>query len=172
MQIRVWHSQGICSIRLRGTEKMGTITVGNWPADAEGVSLSADNKMLINGTFHPPPILTHVDKKKLGPGGERIIRIDVAFQLLNSEEKVVGLRITTSDGREKAFLAPLAALNASFDHAESARSLLCPEGDEIVGLHGIFGIYAIHDMGLVVRERTERTGFPCHVNGRGVVEEV
>jgi hypothetical protein len=52
LQIRVWCSQGICSIRFQGTEAMGIITVGDWPADAEGVYLSSDKKMLIDGTFH------------------------------------------------------------------------------------------------------------------------
>jgi hypothetical protein len=32
---------------------MGLITVGDWPADAEGVKLSGDKKMSIDGTFHP-----------------------------------------------------------------------------------------------------------------------
>jgi hypothetical protein len=52
LQISVWSCQGICSLRFLGTGAMGLITVGDWPADAEGVKLSGDKKMSIDGTFH------------------------------------------------------------------------------------------------------------------------
>ncbi|KAI5854718.1 hypothetical protein BZA05DRAFT_248172 [Tricharina praecox] len=144
LQIRVWCSQGICSIRLHGTDAMGVITVGDWPADAEGVNLSSERKMLING-----------------PDGERISRIKVAFRKLGSdEERIVGLSFHTTFGREKTIIGSMGTV--PFDcFNKSVAALLCPDDHEIVGLHGIFGVFDIHDLGLVVRKATPPLCSPC-----------
>ncbi|KAF8537164.1 hypothetical protein BDD12DRAFT_746052 [Trichophaea hybrida] len=135
LQVRVWSSRlGVCSLRFRGTADVGIITVGNWP-EAEGVNLSRNNKMSIDG-----------------PGGERILRIKVAFQRLESEDRIIGLCIETSYGRAKTILSPEMSPEKPIDLADNnVKSLECPGTDEIAGLHGIFGPYNIHDMGLVLR---------------------
>jgi hypothetical protein len=138
LQVRVWCSRtGVCSLRFRGTSDVGIITVGNW-SEAEGVNLSRDNKMSVDG-----------------PGGERILRIKVAFQRLESEDRIIGLCIETSYGRAKTILSPEMSPEKPIDLADNnVKSLECPDTDEIVGLHGIFGPYNIHDMALVLRKKS------------------
>jgi hypothetical protein len=44
---------------------------------------------------------------------------------------------------------------------ENVRGLPCRQGNEIVGLHGVFGTYEIYDLGLVFR----KTGPLCQADG-------
>ena len=116
---------------------MGTITVGDWP-DTEETALDSDKKMFING-----------------PGGERIQRIRIAFQRFVLEERIVGLCIETSHGREKTILSPGMSPRPIDPAYGQVKVLECCGGtDEIVGLHGLFGPSVIHDLGLVFQKKS------------------
>ncbi|KAA8893711.1 hypothetical protein FN846DRAFT_1003903, partial [Sphaerosporella brunnea] len=144
LQISAWCAKGICSIRFHGTSAMGLITVGDWPADAEGVCLSSDEKMLIHG-----------------PGGERISSVKVAFERPGTG-RIIALCFKTSFGRQKTFCGSLMPKKESRDlEGENVRELRCREGCEIVGLHGVFDIYDIYDLGLVFQKAEPL----CQANG-------
>lgn len=115
---------------------MGTITVGDWP-DTEEAAPGSDKKMFING-----------------PGGERIQRIKIALQQLTVEERIVGLCIETSHGRERTILSPGVdprPIDPAYGHVKVLEC--CGSTDEIVGLHGLFGPSVIHDLGLVFQKK-------------------
>lgn len=71
----------------------------------------------------------------------------------------MGVSFHTTFGREKTIIGSMGT--APFDSSdENVTELRCPEDHEIVGLHGIFGIFDIHDLGLVVRKMSPLCS-PC-----------
>ncbi|KAH0610106.1 uncharacterized protein H6S33_012652 [Morchella sextelata] len=134
--VNLFKHKGITSIRFRGSEKMGLVTMGEWP-DREPITVKPRQKMSISGL-----------------NGERIIRIKVAFQRSDTEDRIVGLVIETNAGRSKTIVSsemfPEKPIHLS---AHNVKVLECGENDEIVGFHGVVSTYNIHDIGLVVRRK-------------------
>lgn len=121
--INIFNRAGITSIRFRGTEKMGLITMGEWP-DREDIRIKRRQRMNISGVK-----------------GERIVRVRVTFQRLESEDRIVGLVIETNSGRSKAIvtseMSPEKQIHPS---AHNVKILECGEDNEIVGFHGVVSV--------------------------------
>lgn len=152
---------GITSIRFRGTEKMGLITMGEWP-DREDIRIKKRQKMNI-----------------LGVKGERIVRARITFRRLESEDLVVGLAIETDLGRSETIVrSEMFPENPNLS-AHNVKILECGDDNEIVGFHGIISVslylppnadsantkscvqkYNIHNIGLVLRRKTAVTPGP------------
>lgn len=102
---------------------MGLITMGEWP-DREDIRIKKRQRMNISGV-----------------NGERIVRVRVTFQRLESEDRIVGLVIETNLGRSKAIvtaeMSPEKSIHLS---AHNVKILECDEDNEIVGFHGIVGV--------------------------------
>jgi hypothetical protein len=141
LQIRVWTSESaVVSVRFRGGLDMGFVTFGDWP-DARDIKLGSDKKMTISGLLTQPRLPTQLIEF-VGPNGERIVRIKVAFQKLQHEEKVLGLAFETSYGRSKTMVCPKLSPERPIDRSsENVMILECHDpAKEIVGLHGIYGV--------------------------------
>lgn len=114
---------GITSIRFQGTGKMGLITIGEWP-DSEDIRIKPQHKMSISGST-----------------GERIIKVKVAFQRLDSKDQIVGLAIETNLGRNKTIvsseMSPEKPIHLS---AHNVKVLGCGDDHEIMGFHGIVSV--------------------------------
>lgn len=120
--VNLFNRAGITSIRFRGTEKMGLITMGEWP-DREDIRIKRRQKMNI-----------------LGVKGERIVRVRIAFQRLESEDRVVGLAIETDSGRSETIVcSEMFPKNPNLS-AHNVKILECGDDNEIVGFHGIVSV--------------------------------
>lgn len=99
--------------------------MGEWP-DREDIRIKERQKMNISGVE-----------------GERIIRVKVAFQRLESEDLIVGLVIETNLGRSKTIVSsdmfPEKPTHLSA-HVRNVRVLECGEDNEIVGFHGVVSV--------------------------------
>ncbi|RPB04039.1 hypothetical protein L873DRAFT_1668292 [Choiromyces venosus 120613-1] len=132
--VNLSHHAGIKSLRFCGTSRMGLVTLGEWP-EREDVKIKGPAKMRI-----------------LGPTGERIEKVKVAFQRLDQQDLVVGLSMETNFGRlKKVFSSELCLERPIRLSPHNVKSLECTETEEIVGFHGIVSDYNIHDLGLVLR---------------------
>lgn len=121
--VNLFKHTGITSIRFRGSQKMGLITMGEWP-DREPMSIKPRQRMSISGRT-----------------GERITRVKVAFQRLDSEDRIVGLAIETNSGSSKTIVSsemfPEKPIHLS---AHNVKVLECGDDYEIVGFHGIVSV--------------------------------
>lgn len=131
--VNLFKHKGITSIRFRGSEKMGLVTMGEWP-DREPITVKPRQKMSISGL-----------------NGERIIRIKVAFQRSDTEDRIVGLVIETNSGRSKTIVSlemfPEKPIHLS---AHNVKVLECGENDEIVGFHGVVSVSFSHKARLLI----------------------
>lgn len=111
---------GIACIRFRGTEKMGLITMGEWP-EGEDIRIKGRQKMNISGV-----------------NGERIVRVKVSFRRVESEDRIVGLVIETDSGRSQT----ISRSEEKLIHlsAPNVKTLECGDDNEIVGFHGIVSV--------------------------------
>lgn len=120
--VNLFNRTGITSIRFRGTEKMGLITMGEWP-DREDIRIKRRQKMNI-----------------LGVKGERIVRVRITSQRLDSEDQVVGLAIETNLGRSETIIrSEMFPENPNLS-AHNVKILECGDDNEIVGFHGIVSV--------------------------------
>jgi hypothetical protein len=112
---------------------MGLVTMGEWP-DREPITVKPRQKMSISGL-----------------NGERIIRIKVAFQRSDTEDRIVGLVIETNSGRSKTIVSsemfPEKPIHLS---AHNVKVLECGENDEIVGFHGVVSVSVSHKARLLI----------------------
>lgn len=125
--VNLFKRTGITSIRFRGTERMGLITMGEWPVREE-ITIKPRQRMNISGLK-----------------GERIVRVKVAFQRLYNEDLIVGLAIETDWGRSKTIVSsemfPEKQINLS---AHTVKELNCPRNTEIMGFHGVVSVSCTH----------------------------
>jgi hypothetical protein len=80
----------------------------------------------------------------LGSRSERIIAIDICFHVHERGRRIIALKLETNMGREK----DIAGYSAFTDEAPSDamtenRTMRCPDGEEIVGLHYTVGVSLI-----------------------------
>lgn len=120
--VNLFNRTGITSIRFRGTEKMGLITMGEWP-DREDIRIKRRQKMNISGVK-----------------GERIVRVRITSQRLDSGDQVVGLAIETNLGRSETIVGSEMFPENPNLSAHNVKILECGDDNEIVGFHGIVSV--------------------------------
>lgn len=118
--VNIFRRIGIACIRFRGTDKMGLITMGEWP-EGEDIRIKGRQKMNISGVK-----------------GERIVRVKVSFRRIESEDRIVGLVIETDLGRSQTISRSEEKL--IYLSAPNVKTLECGDDNEIVGFHGIVSV--------------------------------
>ncbi|KAH0544413.1 hypothetical protein FGG08_001439 [Glutinoglossum americanum] len=125
---------GLKALKFHGNSKMGVVILGEW--QERFVESTGDPTMYIQGSR-----------------SERITAINVCFYLHEHGKRIIALELETNMGRKKNVTDHTAFTDETPPEAMvENRTMRCPEGEEIVGLHYTIGLY-VHDIGLIVRPK-------------------
>lgn len=133
---------GLKGLRFRGNPTMGTVLLGDWRE--ERVQSVAEHRMLLDGTFVSDRTNILLTRIILGPDGERIVELEVTYKGHQDGDRIIGLLVKTSHGREHDVVnwrpftdEPPPTMDLT------RRTLRCKLGQEVVGFEYVMGVSAL-----------------------------